>query len=248
MKFVVSTTSELPSQCPRASPRYSRIAGSDVRAVVERDDPRFVDHLVANGDIFRCLHDLIGVAVDCRHHRSGQSARDAAVVHAAVEPRIRSSLAVARVVQCRNRGFTLLCLRRHAGQLSVGWIDDEPRTAAVALQVFVPVCGAGAGLGAADATSNLCRQRLPLPGERLEFRGAEVPDASPVEPVRSLERRVGFVFVRVEAFDVGVPPRLLRRRPRRSCLAGVLRVERCAQQKTDRCQHRRIYETEHGVR
>src|SRR5204862_7687864 len=55
-----------------------------VRTAVEWNDARLVHHLVANRDPALALHDLVGVAVDRRHHRSGQPARDAAIVQAAI--------------------------------------------------------------------------------------------------------------------------------------------------------------------
>ena len=55
-----------------------------VRAAVERDDARFVNHLVADRHVARALHDLVRVAVDGRHHRAGHAAGDAAIVEAEV--------------------------------------------------------------------------------------------------------------------------------------------------------------------
>ena len=47
-RFVVSTTSVSPSQCPRASPMcHFNVVGA-MRTPVERDDARLVHHLVAN--------------------------------------------------------------------------------------------------------------------------------------------------------------------------------------------------------
>jgi hypothetical protein len=61
-----------------------QLAGA--RRVVEADDPRLVHHLVANGDEAGRLRDVVGVAVNRRHHRSGKAAGDAAIVEAAIEP------------------------------------------------------------------------------------------------------------------------------------------------------------------
>ena len=52
---------------------------ADVRTAVERDDARVVDHLVADDDLVRCLHDAQAVAV--QHRRDARDpARDAAIV------------------------------------------------------------------------------------------------------------------------------------------------------------------------
>ena len=105
MKLVVSTTSVLPSQRPRASPMYCRIAGREVRPAVERNHARVVHHLVGDGHDARALVNLVRVAVDGRHHRAGHAARDAAIVEAAVLPRVGRPAALraaccARAARC----------------------------------------------------------------------------------------------------------------------------------------------------
>ena len=52
----------------------------EVRPAVERDDARVVDHLVANRDVARALHDLRRVVVDRRENHMREPARDAAIV------------------------------------------------------------------------------------------------------------------------------------------------------------------------
>ena len=51
-----------------------------VRPAVERDHARLVHHLVADGDEAGALRDVVPVAVDSRHHRPRNAARDAADV------------------------------------------------------------------------------------------------------------------------------------------------------------------------
>ena len=55
-----------------------------MRPAVEGHDARLVDHLVADRDQARGLHDLVAVVVDDRQDRAGDAARDAAVVEAAI--------------------------------------------------------------------------------------------------------------------------------------------------------------------
>ena len=64
-------------------------ARREMRPAVERDDARLVDHLVADDDEARRLHDLVAVVVDGRQERSHDAARDAAVVEAAIEIAVR---------------------------------------------------------------------------------------------------------------------------------------------------------------
>src|SRR3989304_4537067 len=71
-----------------AAPSTLSGAARPQRAAAKRDDARLVHHLVADGHVARRLHDLVGVAVDRRHHRAGQPARDAPVVQAAILPRV----------------------------------------------------------------------------------------------------------------------------------------------------------------
>ena len=58
--------------------------GADVLAPIEGDHARFVDHFVVNRHVPGALMDLVGVAVNGRHHGSGKAARDASIVEAAI--------------------------------------------------------------------------------------------------------------------------------------------------------------------
>src|SRR5215471_21841717 len=51
---------------------------------VEWNEPRLVHHLVPDRDPARRLDDLVGVAVDGRRHRTGNSTRDTSIVEAAI--------------------------------------------------------------------------------------------------------------------------------------------------------------------
>src|SRR5207248_436482 len=63
------------------------------RVAVGRDPARLVDHPVrGRGGVLR-LHDAVRVAVDRRHHRSRQAARDAAIVQAAILGTVRRTAA-----------------------------------------------------------------------------------------------------------------------------------------------------------
>ena len=116
-----------------------------MRAAVERDDADVVNQLVADGDEARCLHDLVRVAEDVRHHRAGHAACDAALpqieVVDAPEGRIRVEAARlpnscvddaldAGVLERIRRPDSLSSGGRDWGDLSVRRIDDQPRATA----------------------------------------------------------------------------------------------------------------------
>ena len=94
------------------------------RPVVERDDARLVDHLVAERDEARRLDDLVAVVVDDRHHRADDAARDAAVVRAELVGALESGL-----LHVGAAGVLLprLAFRRHRRHLAVWRIDDQRR-------------------------------------------------------------------------------------------------------------------------
>ena len=106
------------------------MAARQRRPAVERDDARFVDHLVANDHHAGSLHDLVAVVVDGRQERSHHAARDAAVVEAAVEMAVGLAPLQALTPRARLRlliRLTLLTLRRQRRLTAVGRIDDERR-------------------------------------------------------------------------------------------------------------------------
>jgi hypothetical protein len=70
-------------------------AGAGMRAAVERNHARFVDHLVADGDDAGRLHDLRAVPVDHGQHRADQAAREAAIVVREIRVRRRQAAVAA---------------------------------------------------------------------------------------------------------------------------------------------------------
>ena len=81
-KFVVSTTSVSPSQCPRESPSQLLNPAARMRPAVERDDARVVDRLHAEHDGVARLDDVVVAHV--RRLRSRHAERDAALAQRAI--------------------------------------------------------------------------------------------------------------------------------------------------------------------
>ncbi len=98
---------------------------ADVSVIVERNHTGLVNHLVANRDVALALHDLIGVAVNRRHHRSRQAPREAAIVQAAILPRVCRPVSepASGVGAHGDAPFRFGCHRRH---FAVWRVDDEP--------------------------------------------------------------------------------------------------------------------------
>ncbi len=183
-----------------------------------------VDHLVADPDPSRSLHDLIGVAVDDRHHRTGQTAGNAAVVETAVHVRIRRSPSAARAGPLRGPvGDALLSFRRLCRDPAVGRIDNARRPAA-RLPAIEPVRWRRRGgpdlagvrrVGRRDVEFGVVGLQLPLRsgGSRGElFVGDELPAR---EFGGTFERHALLVLVGKDAGDVRVAPRRSGRRPAR---------------------------------
>ena len=84
-----------------AVPAAARVAELELETLaqmgpaVERDDPRVVHELVADGDETGRLDDLIRVAVDVPHHRARQTACDAAIPQREVLEAVERALAEA---------------------------------------------------------------------------------------------------------------------------------------------------------
>src|SRR5215468_9153650 len=66
-----------------------------MRTALQRNDSRFVDHLLKDGHESRTLHDLLSVAIDHREYGSGHAACDATNVVAEIFPRRRHRIIVA---------------------------------------------------------------------------------------------------------------------------------------------------------
>ena len=79
LKFVDSTTSVFPLPVTTRVP--IPLAGSlvEVRAVVDRNDPRVVDHLAVQHDVPWRLKDQRSVVVRGGHHHAEYTPRNAAV-------------------------------------------------------------------------------------------------------------------------------------------------------------------------
>ena len=95
----------------------------DVRAVVEMDDPRVVDHLVGHGHLGRALRDPDAVAVDRRQHRAEEPARDAAVVEREVLELVERSRPEG--ADARDGLRARLAGRGELGDAAVRRLDDE---------------------------------------------------------------------------------------------------------------------------
>ena len=187
-----------------------------------------MDHLVANRDEARALHDLIRVAVLTRQHRARHAARDAAIPQAEIFVAVERS--VPEASGARQRGNASASGGERRRNLPVFRIDDEPRPAAPGDLVDVAELG-----GVADETLRVAAEELGS-GERVllalgdgcrHLLRCDAFDSAPLELLGLLERRAGLVLVRVVALQIRIAPRRFRRSPRCSGgAAGVLGTER----------------------
>ena len=171
-----------------------------VTGAIQWDEPRFMDHFVANGNHARRLNDLRAVSINYRKGRAGDAARDAAVVHAAVEPGFGA--AVADLVYGRAERLRFFCQRRNA---AVGRIDHQRSLTGCVPAEFLKVRRSGGGVHAlltgpiagvrADPLSYDLRLRLiDLPGAFGELLIGKV---SPVAELGgTLERDITLVVAR----------------------------------------------------
>ena len=104
-----------------------------MRAPIERNHARLVDHLVADRDGVGRLDDLVTAAVAGRHHRVRDAARDAAVVEAHVEVAVERP---ARVLVRADAAGARPRVRfgRARRDLAVLGIRDEPGALVVAIE------------------------------------------------------------------------------------------------------------------
>ena len=185
---------------------------------VERDHPRFVDHLVPQHDVVGRLQNLVRVAVDDWEHP--QTAEDDAAVRpgpvrrhvpgTGVTERVRP--VGSRLAHDFERGLEVATGRlgrrpgNARGNLTLGRIDHEPRALVLGGQIVEPVNGH-------DARRRVERPRLSSRDGVGELRRRDVVHR-PARPfVRALERRVRLVFSGEHPRDVRISPRRLRRRP-----------------------------------
>ena len=131
-KFVVSTTSVSPSQCPRESPFQVRRPLVEMRPAVERDDAGVVRHLVHDRHVAGRLHDLqVAVVAGLQPRQAEVHAAFAGREHFRILERVR--LAVLDL-----GGAPLLRFGRHRRNPAVGRIGDERRPAIVPVALDEP--------------------------------------------------------------------------------------------------------------
>ena len=200
------------------------------RTIVERYHARFVDHLVADHDVARRLHDLRAVAVDHGQDRARRPARDAAVVVREIPVRRGETPRASRP----SLGQPLLAGRRQSRQPTVRRVHHhrcrmrrrfrplEPVTRRVdrrrilgrelalgqRILVLRDLLVVGVDAGGVLLVRELC--------PRAELRGA-------------LERHADRVVARVGAAQIGIAPWRARR------IGGECRgCEQCARHAHDR--------------
>ena len=110
----------LPAAAAVAQPLAHAVG--HMRAVVERNDARLVDHLQQQHHVVRRLEDLVVRVVDVRNHGDGQRAGDAALPRVAIEPRIGLAASLARVLAVDQPPLRRRQQRRDA---TVGRVDDQ---------------------------------------------------------------------------------------------------------------------------
>ena len=96
-------------------------AVGDVRSLVERDDPRVVDHLGVDDQVLGALQDVVIAVVAGKEARHAE--RDAPFAQTTVRPRVGGVIRQTRELASQS----LFGGRRHGGQPAVGRIDDERR-------------------------------------------------------------------------------------------------------------------------
>src|SRR5438552_4190261 len=163
-----------------------------MRAAVEQDHARLVDHLVLDRDGVLRLHDAVRVAVDRRHHRSRQAAGDAAIVQTAILGTVRRT-ATGCLPRRRASGKPGPALRRHRRDFPIRRIDHEPGDAALRMIEAVEPDPARA----ADLAGQLLRARtlLDAAADRGELLALHVFELAAGQRVGPLERRAHFVQV-----------------------------------------------------
>ena len=149
----MSTTSVLPSQRPRESPFHVRMLVPDVRTPVERNDARFVDHLVDDRHVAGALQDLVSGAVPGGEHPARHAARDAPLPRRVVLP---------VVLDVRQLVVSSLLRPRHDRHAPVGRIDDQrPSLGQRSIGGVVQKAGAGAA-GRAIGIAGIQARRVAL--------------------------------------------------------------------------------------
>src|SRR4029077_6981511 len=84
-----------------------------MRAAVQPDHPRFMNHLVADGDEALPLHDLVRVAIHAGQHRSWEPPRDTALPGTEILGAVEWSVAKAAAANSRRARPRFRCHRRN---------------------------------------------------------------------------------------------------------------------------------------
>src|SRR4030095_12394553 len=148
-----------------------------MRAVINRDDARLMDHLVADDDVPGTLRDVVGVAVNHRRLLTGTAERDAAVVQAPIGVRVGRPAALPGSLA---RASSLPCCRSDRWNLPTRRIEHQPRLGIVGGQVLVPMRRGCAGIffrAPTDAAGTRLRALLPLRAQRRHLLLAELLEA-----------------------------------------------------------------------
>jgi len=126
LKLVVSTTSVVPSQCPRESPSQLRMGGPTWGRPSTRDEAHVVDHLDEQQHVTGGLMDLVVVIVEARHHRARQAAGDASFEGASVFGRISRPRPARRsgLRACGRSATRVLCVFQ--GAVDAGCASTAP--------------------------------------------------------------------------------------------------------------------------
>ena len=174
-----------------------------MRATVDRDDPRVVDHLVVDHHVAGRLDDLVRVVVSGREHAGRRATRDAAIPHA--HELVRIAFVRAVVVARRFRFGT----QRHA---AVRRVDDErgAQSRHDAIARIEPELVVAADVSATRPSVFIAARRRLLPLDRLGLRFGQKRLVAQAR--RALERRERGIGP--DALHVGLTVRGSRRRPR----------------------------------
>src|SRR5262249_44712183 len=93
-----------------------------VRAPIERDDPRVVDHFVRARHVTRRLKDHVAIAINNRKDRAEDASRDATIVETPIVPRVWRATSRAGDYRCAPLAF-----RSERRNSSIGRLHDERR-------------------------------------------------------------------------------------------------------------------------
>ena len=171
-----------------------------VRTPVERNNPRFVDHLLKDGHIARPLYDLGSVAIDYGKNGSRQTPRDAADIE-------RVAVPVSALSDHVSRSLPLLTFRRERRHSAVLGLDDQRRLTRSSSGSFDPVCrwtGANVTVGIGEFLKVILGCGPDLGLSRRYFLVCQVKPGS--HCCVSLQPHVDIVVAGINALQIGVTP------------------------------------------